>query len=454
MAISVSGLGSGLDIDGIITQLMAVERQPLLKLASREAEFQAKISAVGSLKGALSAFQQAIAKLGDADTFEAVTTSSSAPEVVTLSASSDAAYGGMAIEVNRVAQAHKLASAAKASADTFGGTAGDQLTFTVGAESITIDLSSAKTLQQIREEITAAGGDIGLSATLLDETGDGSAMRLVLSSSETGYDGRVQVAFDGSIDADTFGFATINTDADGAVLVDLAELDANFSLDGFSLTRSSNSVDDAISGVTFELLAPGSAQLNVSRDTAAVGQALSGLVDAYNKLQDTLTGLGNGGLSGDGITRSVANSVRSALGSSFAGLGEVSNLSQLGVSFTKEGRLSFDKAKLGEAMAADRSAVEAFFTDASGLFGRLDGVLSGYLDSKGILDARVDGLNARIDSLQDQQERWQDRLVTVEARLRAQFTALDGLVARLNSTSQYLAQQLDNLPGFTDKSSG
>ena len=424
MAISVSGIGSGLDIEGIVTQLVEVERQPLLKLMSREAEFQARISAVGELTSALSTFKDAAAALGDSSNFNAVTTSSSDEAVATLSATGEAALGNLSVEVLRLAQAHKLASAAKASTDTFGGAAGDELTLTAGSSSLTIDLSTAKTLQEIRDEIAAAGSASGLSATLLDEKGDGSAMRLVLTANETGYEGRVQLAFGGTIADTTFDFATINADADDAPLVDLNELDASFTVDGFSLTRASNEVADALTGVTLKLAGVGNAAVRVERETGQVANTLSGMVDAYNDLTTTMGTLNAGELSSDSINRSLSGSLRSALGQSISGLDGINNLSQLGVRFTREGDLTFDSSVLDEALSADRSAVEAFFTGEGGFHERLDAVLAGYLDTAGILDSRVDGLNARIDRLQDQQARWEDRLLSIEDRLRKQFGAL------------------------------
>lgn len=451
MAITAAGIGSGLDIEGIVSQLMAVEQRPLLKLANQEAGFQATISAVGEFRSALSSFRDAADALGEDGAFDAINTSSSNEEAVTASADSDAALGSFTVDVARLAQNHKQASAAFASTDTFGGGVDDAVTFTVGGSSLTIDLSTAKTLSAIREEIVDAGADIGLNATLIDEVGDGSAMRLALSSNETGYDGRIQVAFGGTIATDPFTFVTTNEKPDGNPMpeLELDQLDASFSVDGFSMTRSSNTVDDAITGVSFSLAGVGESTISVARDGGQISTALSAMVAAYNEMQTNLSSLGAGALGNDSMVRGAQNRIRSLIGQGYSGLGNFSSLSELGVSFTKEGTLTFDASKLDEAVTNDRASVEALFADESGFVAQIDTALEGYLGTAGIIDARVDGLNARVDSLQDQQAVWERRLISIEDRLRGQFTALDTLVARLSNTSQFLVGQLDTLPGFT-----
>lgn len=456
MAISVSGIGSGLDIESIVSQLMAVEQQPLLRLARKEADIQATISSVGEFRSVLSTFRDAVNNLGGDGAFDAVSSETSNEDAVTVSADGEAALGSFTVDVTRLAQAHKQASAAFASTDTIGGGTDDAVTFSVGTTSLTIDLSTAKTLGQIREEIFAAGADIDLSATLISEVGDGSAQRLVLSSGETGYDGRIQIAFGGTLGTepitDPFAFATTNTDPNGVTLLEdqLDQLDASFSVDGFAMTRSNNEIANAITGVTFTLIGVGEADIAVARDGNQVSTAVSGMVDAYNELQTSLSSLSDGVLSNDSMIRGVQSRMRSLIGQGFSGLGQYSSLSELGISFTREGQLTFDGSKLDEAIVSDRASVQALFSDEdAGFVTQMDTALDGYIGTSGIIDARVDGLNARVDSLQDQQLVWERRLISIEERYRAEFTALDTLVASLSATGQFLVGQLDGLPGFT-----
>ena len=450
MAITVSGLGSGLDVESIVSQLMEIEQQPLVRLQTREAGIQAQISAVGTLKSQLASFQTAVEKLADPETFSSTNTSLSDDSVLSVTTDADAAAGTLSVEVLRLAQNHKLASDARAEDATIGGAAGDALSITVGERTLTLDLSTAKTLNEIRDLINSDTGGVGVSATLLDETGDGSAQRLILNAKESGFENRLQLSYGGSLDAGSFGFATLNTDDAGDPMNDLSALDASLSIDGFALTRSTNTVGDAVTGVTLSLTQVGETRVNIAQNDAAIASAVSGMVDSYNAMKAQLDSLSEGTLSGDSLTRSIVASVRSVMNQAFSGYGDFSSLAELGVTTTREGDLEWDTTRLTDNLRENRAGVVGFFTSETGFAATLGSVLEGYLGDNGIVDARIDGLNNRVDDLQDQQARWEDRLVGIEDRLRAQFTALDTLVSQLTTTSTYLTQQLDNLPGFVN----
>jgi flagellar hook-associated protein 2 len=229
-------------------------------------------------------------------------------------------------------------------------------------------------------------------------------------------------------------------------------LNASVSVDGFLVSRSGNRIDDLVAGLSFELNEVGTARVNIAQDDVPIVQAMTGVVDKYNALKAKLDELAAGNLSGDGLTRSITSSVRSAMNRSFAGFGDFAVLTQLGISTTEDGELEFDTGRLTEALSANRTGVAEFFSSENGFGAALSTSLNAYLDNDGIFDTRVDGLNRRVSDLQNQQERWADRLIDIEERYRRQFTALDGLVAQLLNTSNFLAQQLDNLPGFTRNS--
>ena len=225
MPISSPGLGSGLDVTSIVSQLMEVERQPLVRLDGQEALVQAEISAYGNLKGGLSSMQSSLTKLQDALTFQSTTAASSDSAVLDVSSDTDAVTSSYSVTVNRLAQQHKLGSSEFASTASFGGSAGDVLTLIVGAKSFTLDLSSAKTLSEIQEAINVDGNQTGLTAGLI--TGDSGNQTLVLTSGDTGYDKRVQLSFGGMLDANTFNFSMLNRDADNQLLATENELDAS-----------------------------------------------------------------------------------------------------------------------------------------------------------------------------------------------------------------------------------
>ena len=448
--IAAPGLGSGLDVNGIISQLMAVESQPLAKLDQREAGYQAEISGYGTLKSALSSLQSSLTALADADTFHATRGSTTDDAVVVIDTAPDAVPSSYDIQVGRLAQRHKLGASEFASDTTFGGNVDDALTLTVGTTSFSVDLSSAMTLEQIQAAINVDGNETGVTAGLI--TGDSGNQTLVLTSGSSGYEDRVQLSFGGPITDGTFGFSTLNRDADGQLLAADTELDAALVVDGVGVTRGSNSIADVVEGVTIELKGVGHAVADIDRNQAAATSAVSGFVNAYNELKDQLATLSRGTLSGSSLLRGVESRLRGVLNQALSGLGDVSYVSQLGItSNEKTGKLQLDSGKLDAALEQGADSVASFFTDDNGFVTRLDGVLDGLLRSGGMIDSVIDGTNSRIDRIGDQRDALERRLEAIEKRYRNQFAALDTLMARMTTTSDYLTQQLDNLSNMLKK---
>jgi flagellar hook-associated protein 2 len=442
MAITASGIGSGLDIDTIVSQLMSLERQPLNALEDKESEFKAQLSAYGQLKSALSTFQDAMDELGSLDKFKVFTAASSNEDVLTATADSNAAAGLYSLDVTRLAQHHKMGSDEFADTDTFGGTAGDSLTLTVGADAMTVDLSTAQTLTEIRDAINSDTANPGVTATILNT---GVGQRLILTADESGYDSRVQLSYGGTVNAATFNFATTNQDGTGATLVDLTELDAAYSVDGFALTSASNKITNVIDGITLELKQTGAADLNLTRDTDKIKESAQAFVDAYNAVQGTLNKLREGKLEGDSTLRNIQSQLRTVINTPPSGLtGSYSAIFEVGITTdAKTGELNFDSADFEAALDTDFSSVaELFAHDDQGVAFRFAAVADSLLDTDGVIDVREDGLNDRISDLQDDQRDMEYQLELKEKALRAQYTALDSLIGQLNSTSQFLTQQL------------
>lgn len=445
MAISSAGIGSGLDVNSIITQLMEIEQQPLLNLEQQEAEVYADISAYGTLKGALSSLQTSIAGLQDADTFQATAATSSDSDVITVSSDTSAAASSYAVTVNRLAQQHKLGSVEQLSNATFGGGANDALTLTVGSDSFTLDLSTAKSLEEIQSAINADSNTTGVTAGLI--TGDNGKQTLVLTADESGYDNRVQLSYGGAIDANTFGFTTINRDASGVQFAPGSEqdLDASLTIDGVTVTRSSNSISDAVAGLTLTLTGVGQATASIGRDTDVATSAVENFITAYNDLDAQMSTLSQS-MSSSSILRNIESQLRNVLNSGQSGVGDYGYISELGVTTREEGGLELDSDMLLSALNDHPDSVISFFTDETSGFGaRLDGMLEGFLESDGVLDSMVDTANSQISRIETSKDSLERRLETTEARLRSQFTALDTLMAEMNTTSSYLTSQLDML---------
>ncbi|MCB1859774.1 MAG: flagellar filament capping protein FliD [Gammaproteobacteria bacterium] len=444
MPISSPGLGSGLDVSGIVSQLMALEQQPLLRLDQKEAQVQAEISAYGVLKGSLSTLQESLTKLKDTDTFLATSAVSSNEDVLTVSSDSDAVPSSYNVTINRLAQFHKLGSVEHASADTFGGTSGDSLTITVGSSSFTLDLSTASTLSEIQQAINADSNTTGVTAGLI--TGDSGNQTLVLSSSASGYDNRVQLAYAGTIAEETFGFSMLNQDANGQPLAAETELDASLIVEGVTVTRGSNTISDVVAGLTLSLQSTGQATASISKDTSVASKALDGFINAYNGLKEQLSALRSSVGSGS-LIRNIESQLRNVLNTKIPGAGAYSYISELGVTSNADtGKLEFDTEKFISALEENPDAINGFFGDEDkGFLAQADRLLNGFLESGGTIDSMMKGAQGRVKGIEQSREAMERRLESTEQRYLKQFGALDTLMASLTTTSDYLTSQLDAL---------
>jgi flagellar hook-associated protein 2 len=380
MAITSAGIGSNLDINSIVSQLMTVERQPLLALDTKEASFQAQLSAYGNLKGSLASFQSAVASLNSVSRFQARTATSSDTTVATASATSIATPGSFALGVTQLAQAQAIVASGKASTSAaIGAGASTTLSFqfgTITGGSLASGIHSSATFTQdgtqasgtvtitsennsltgIKDAINKAG--IGVTASIV---GDGSATpyRLVLQSGTTGANRAMKITVSG--DADLATLLAYDPEGTQRLTETLAAQDATFTVNGLALASASNTVTTALPGVTLALAKAGTSTLTVGRDTAGIQNAVAAFVKAYNDTDASLRQLSAydattkkaGPLNGDFAVRSVQAQLRGVLGESLGSNLSVSNLSQLGISFQRDGTLALDTAKLQAALAAN-----------------------------------------------------------------------------------------------------
>ena len=457
MAITAGGIGSGLDIESLVSQLVAAEGQPTsFRLDRKEASFQADLSAYGTLKSALSTFQDSVKKLNDPESFQGRSATSSDTDLFTVSADTTAVAGSYDIEVTQLAEAAKMRSGNFASGTAVVGTG--TLDIALGSDTfqVTVDASN-QTLDGIRDAINAASDNPGVTASIInvDDGLGGSVSRLIISSDKIGAanDISIAVADDDLDNADTSGLSQLAT---GNLTTLQAAQDSIIFVDQQQVTRGSNTFSDVITGVSFTLKKAdvGTTEtLTVALDKSSVASKVTGFVESYNSLVETMSTLASyssdggasGPLVGDSVLRGVQNQIRQQMTSAVSGL-EFGTLAEIGVKTDESGKLTLDSSKLDEVMALDFTVVSQLFASDNGLAKSLSGVLEGYVDSGGILNSRTDGLQSRIESISDDRERLGQRLIALESRYRAQFTAMDILVAQLNSTSNFLTSQLANLP--------
>jgi flagellar hook-associated protein 2 len=429
--LTAAGVGSGLDIESMITQLMALERRPLQRLQQNKSDVQLHISANAQLKSAIARFQAAAQALGERDTLGGVKASSSDDDVLSLSATADATLQDHTVQVLELAAHHRLASGAYADDSAIVGSG--TLDIAIGGNTLSLTLDDSNhTLAQLRDAINAAPDNPGVTASIINVDG---GSRLILTARDSGTANAITV----TPDAGLAGFAVAEVDA---------ARDARLTVDGFEVTRGSNTVSDVIAGVTMTLRATGSATLQFNADSELLNEAVTEFVASYNGLRGNIKALGQNALKGDsmllGLERSINQRLSTPVTLDDAGTGY---LYETGVSFNDQGDLQLDAARLASTVAADPTRVSDLFGSAGGFAVQLDGFLQGYLAADGILDVRNDTLASRDRSLDRQVSNVQFRLDKTEQRLRAQFTTLDTLLARLTVTSDYLAQQLLSLSG-------
>jgi flagellar hook-associated protein 2 len=458
--IQAAGVGSGLDIAGLVSQLVAAERQPLdARLDRRASAVNVELSALGSLRGALATLRDALAPLRSATAFAVRSATSANEDVFTASATGAIAPGSYDVEVASLATAHRLASAAFASG---GGTyvGSGTLTLSVGGNAFSIDVpADGGTLADIRNAINAAPGNTGITASIINEVG---GSRLVLTARQTGAVATIEVTQAGG----DGGLAALTFDPDsplsGGLTQTTAAADAVVRINGFEHRSASNSVTGAIDGLTLTLRAADAGTshlLTVANDTGTVATRVRKFVADYNatarvfadlQKYDAATGRA-GALIGDALVRGLENQllrdVTGALGTAEARFG---SLAQLGIRTDATGQLTLDEARLAAALAADFDGVAALFGGESGVAARAFERLEAVLASDGPLTARTDTLNRQSREISLEREAVDRRMESVEARYQAQFSALDTLLAQLQSTSQYLEQQLNSLQSLQE----
>lgn len=481
-SVSSLGTGSGLDLSGILSKLMAVEQAPLTKLDQKEAIYQAKISAYGGMKSAFSSLQTAAQALNKSSLYAAKSATSSDTSVLTSSANTAAKAGRYSVEVVDIAKSHSIASAAFTSITSklspvdsgklkieLGSLSGTNFTPDTEKTAVTIDIdSAASSLESIRDKINDANA--GVRASIINVGSEG--YKLTLTSLDTGAKNSIRLtalASDGStVLNDNTGLAQLSFDPAASTgtgkefSVSTVAQDAHLKIDSLDIYRSTNTISDALTGVTLGVQKTGTSTLTVAQDTTSVTSAVTAFVKAYNDANTQLRDLTayntqskqGALLFGDSTARALQASMKDMVQHAFpSGSSGLRTLSDIGVSMQRDGSLEFNSSKLTTALASSPTAVSDLFTTSTsgnqGLASYIEGSLKSMLSTTGLFASRTDGINRSISDLTNQRERLTTRLEQIEKRYRAQFTALDTLVASMQQTSTYLTQQLASLSSST-----
>ncbi len=471
-SVSSAGIGSGLDVASIISGLMKVEQAPLTNLQTKATSIQTTISAFGAVQSAMSTFRDAAAALALPSTWNATTATSADPSAVTVSSTSNASPGNYAVQVQSLAAAQATVSGTFASSSALVGSgtlhidlgswSAGQAAFTPtsGSTGVDIAVTATDTLDTLASKINSASA--GVTASVVN---DASGSRLVFSSGTTGIANafRVTAADSDGNNTDASGLSALAFDpAGGTATTSLTQSAANASatVNGLPVTSATNSLNNIFSGLTINLTKVTAApvQVSVAQDQTGITKSVQSFVDAYNALSsllstdlkyDSSTKVA-GPLQADSTAVSLQRQLRSIVGAPSGASSVFSTLSQVGLEVQTDGTLKVNSTKLTSAMG-NPAELKKLFTNVDlttpsncGFANQLRTLGDSVLGSTGLLTARVSGLNKNLTSNQTDQANLNDRLAATQARLQAQYTALDAKMASINTLSTYITQQIAN----------
>lgn len=459
-SITSLGAGSGIFSNDLVNQLVNAERAPTeQRLNQKQSQTEAKISAYGGIRSAVEGLRGPMEALSTPEGLKAFAASSSNEGVAGVSVDESLANrGSYSLNVTQMAQAQSLASNEFTDRDSTSVGSGT-LTLNVGgvATDITVD-GSNDTLEGLAASINDANA--GVSAGVVDT---GSGYRLVLSADETGVENAVQISVEDTGDnnnTDGSGLSQFVFDGTTSNMEEtVAAKDAKLEVNGIAITRPTNTIEGVVDGVTFDVKSLGTSTVKVEQDSEAVAGRVQDFVDKFNALQDVIkkySGFnaesGQGGiLSGDATVRGIESELRQMMTAIPEGLEDspVRMLADIGIKTQPStGKLEFDQAVFQEQLEENPEAMTALFAEkdgVEGIAGRMVSTVTNFLSSEGALAARTDGLNNDLSDIQDQRDRLDMRIASYEERLIKQFSAADSLISQIQSSGNYVAQQLASL---------
>lgn len=437
------GAGSGMDLEGLVTSLMEVEKRPLTQLQKQTASYNAKISSLGKLSSSLSALQTAAKNLQPAtlqsplDKFAkyeaSLTKTASGGEIGTVTADTGAVAGSYKLNVTQLAQGQKITSGAldNISAGT--------LKISVDGQDTDINITDTSA-EGIRNAINQA--KTGVTATIVNGN-DGP--RLMLSGEEGAskafsLSGVAGLEYDASANSGSFTRAQ-------------AAQNAAFTVDGIAASSASNKVTGVVEGVTLNLTGTGESTLNVKQDnTTNLKKSLEDFVAAYNDAVSAMSSMGSynpdtkvaGELQGNDILRNAQQTLSKLVFDTTATTdGKSQRLSDIGISFKgTDGKLTLDADKLTAAIDKNPEAVANLASNVGDAFNT---AMDRIVGTGGQIQRSTDAMRLTVKDLESRQEALSLRLEGIEKRYRTQFSALDTLMSSMNSVSSYLAQNLPKI---------
>ncbi len=446
MNITSAGIGSGLDLESIITAFVTAESVPTeIRLQEKEERLNLELSGIGSFKSALSSFQSVIDKLKSADDFSEQILDVSTDDV-SITTNGSASNGSFSIDVQQLAQGSRLQSASIASSTSLIGSG--TLTFSAGSNTFDVAIDGTDDLSAIRDKINAESANFGVTANIINSDGEA---HLVYKSSITGDANNLTIT---TSDA---SLASISTNTTQDPINDIAK-SAIVLVDGFTVTSDTNELKNVIEDVTIvaNKVSTSATTLDISQNQAVANELIQEFVDGYNALAENMLGLGApkaGRLAFDPDLRSMKSQLNDILINSVSGMsGSIDSLSDIGVSVDRYGKLEISsvgigsldsgKQQLADAIENNLDQVGELFASPDGIVSQLTTLIDNYIDSDGTLTKRQTSLNKGLSSISDEYDDLETRLRSYEDTLRKRFSFLDSTVAGYDATAAFLESAL------------
>ncbi|REL26036.1 hypothetical protein DXX93_05260 [Thalassotalea euphylliae] len=450
MSFTNLGIGSGLPLNALVEGLLNAEAIPTEnRLNTQEQTLELELSGVGSFKSALSSFQTTVDKLAAENAFnkQSITASN---DNISVTSNGFASNGEFAVNVQQLATGTQLKSSAIASSSTTLGAG--TLSFNAGSNNFNVAIDASDDLSAIRDKINANADNFGVTANIINAD---SGTFLILNSTETGTANSLTVT---SSDPGLAAISTNNT-------VARAAQDAVITIDGNTITNSTNEFKNIIEDVTItanKVTDTENSIISIAQDTENGRELIDEFVSSYNALADQLTGLGAprlGRLAFDPNVRQVRQQINDVLLNTVSE-SNLGNLQNLGIELNDDGKLEVSRfsseniptgeQRLSNALSNNLEEVGKLFASSKGVGTRISSIIDNYVDSDGILSQRETSINSQLSDLSEERAAFAERLADYEARLIAQFTALDSAVAGFNSTRDFVSNALRTTSGGGD----
>ncbi|PSU71169.1 flagellar hook protein [Photobacterium phosphoreum] len=469
MGLSAAGMASGLDIAGMTQQLVAAERKPKAdRITTQQKQVNVSLSAYGQVKSSVSAMQSMLEKFGKDEAFNGQKATSDNSDYLSIKATAKAKSGVYNINIQQMAQSHKLMGEELFSADPEASLGSGEMVIKVGDKSMTLNIGEDNDdLSSVVDAINNADDNPGVTATLIN-TGEEGGSKIVFSTTETGEKNTIEI--DTSAMTGQLASLAYNADmpaAERKVDQMQAAQDAKIMIDNFTTVSSSNNTfEDVIEGVTLDLkkltgtsgsenpetddIDVKSVKITIESDEKSTKDSLKSFVDSYNSLMgtiDKLTGFDAdkdpddpnraGALNGDSLTRSVTTQMRNLLNEPIEINGKLYQMSDFGISIQRDGTLELeeDSDKLDDIISENFAVIGQFFAkEDSGFLAKADKLLDSFTDkTDGSLSVKEETLKERQKSLDDDMTDLNKRMVAYEDRTYKQFLAMDEAIGQMNN---------------------